>query len=157
MNPSKIWRLTMKVNWFTLITSDKKLWSLVDKSFATILYNSWIELIGQNWKNLFGSLVFIISVTKEELIPLGNLPVLKNSWTIIKTSELIRSHTFLYKEKAYPSGPGAFEPSESHATCFTSSIEWGFSSQTELASKIVLKPECPISILMHLGLANKLE
>jgi len=29
----------MKVNWFTLITSNKTLQSLVDKSFAIILYN----------------------------------------------------------------------------------------------------------------------
>jgi hypothetical protein len=95
MNPSKIWRPTMQVDLFTLITSNRTLRSLLDKSFATILYNPWIKLIGLNWENLLGPLVFGINVIKEELIPLGNLLVLKNSLTITKTSELIRSHTFL--------------------------------------------------------------
>jgi hypothetical protein len=95
MNSSKIWRPTMQVDLFTLITSDRTLRSLLDKSFATILYNPWIKLIGLNWENLLGPLVFGINVIKEELIPLGNLLVLKNSLTITKTSELIRSHTFL--------------------------------------------------------------
>jgi hypothetical protein len=69
--------------------------SLVDKSFATILYNPCIKLIGQNWENLLSPLVFGIKVIKDELIPLGNLPTLKNSLTITKMSELIRFHTFL--------------------------------------------------------------
>jgi len=69
MNPSKIWRPTMNANWLTLIASVKTLWSLVDSSFATILYNPWIKLIGQKWENLLGPFDFGIRVTKEELIP----------------------------------------------------------------------------------------
>jgi hypothetical protein len=85
----------MKADWFTLITSSRTLRSLVDKSFANILYNPCIKLIRKKWENLLNPLVFGIKVIKEELIPLGNLPVLKNSLTIAKTSKLIRFHTFL--------------------------------------------------------------
>jgi len=56
-----------------------------------------------------------------------------------------------------PSGLGALEPSQSHIACFTSSIEGAFSSQIDLASKILENPEPPISILLHVGLRNKDE
>jgi hypothetical protein len=56
-----------------------------------------------------------------------------------------------------PSGPGALEPSQSHTTCLTSSIEGGLSSQIEFASEILENPEPPISILLHVGFRNKDE
>ena len=56
-----------------------------------------------------------------------------------------------------PSGPGAFEPSQSHTACFTSSNECSLSNQTDLSSEILENPESPISILLHCGLANRVE
>jgi len=56
-----------------------------------------------------------------------------------------------------PSGPGAFELSQSYTACFTSSNEGNLSNQTDLASEILENPEPPISILLHCGLANRDE
>jgi len=56
-----------------------------------------------------------------------------------------------------PSGPGAFEPSQSHTACLTSSIEGGLSSQIDFASEILENPEPSISILLHVGFRNKDE
>jgi len=55
------------------------------------------------------------------------------------------------------SGRGAFEQSQSHTACFTSSNEGSLSNQTDLASEILENPEPPISILLHCGLANRVE
>jgi len=41
--------------------------------------------------------------------------------------------------------------------CFTSSTEGGLSNQTDPASGILENPEPPISILLHFGLANRVE
>jgi hypothetical protein len=41
--------------------------------------------------------------------------------------------------------------------CFTFSTEGGLSNQTNLASEILENPEPPISILLHFGLANRVE
>jgi len=54
-------------------------------------------------------------------------------------------------------GPRAFEPPQSYMAYFTSSNEGSLSNQTDIASEILEKPEPPISILLHCGLANKVE
>jgi hypothetical protein len=56
-----------------------------------------------------------------------------------------------------PSRPGAFEPSQSHTACFTSSNEGSLSNQIDLASEILENSEPPISILLHYDLANRVE
>jgi len=56
-----------------------------------------------------------------------------------------------------PSGPGALEPSQSHTTYFTSSIEGGLFSQIDLVFEILENLEPLISILLHVGLRNKDE
>jgi len=56
-----------------------------------------------------------------------------------------------------PSGPGAFEPSQSHTACFTSSNEGNLSNQTDFDYEILENPEPPISILLHCGLANRVK
>ena len=54
-------------------------------------------------------------------------------------------------------GPGAFEPPQSYMAYFTSSNKGSLSNQTDIASEILENPEPPISILLHCGLANRVE
>jgi len=64
-----------------------------------------------------------MSAMKDALQPFGRDPVVGKSCTAAITSALSTSQQLLMKLKLNPSGPGLFDPPQSHTASFTSSSE----------------------------------
>lgn len=119
-----LWRSCLpltKALWKWSITFPITFLILFARVFEKILYKHPTKEIGLMLSRDWGLSNFAIKAINDELVPLGKILFLWNSFKNLKTSSFIISQNSLMKMKLNQFRSGLFDPSHSHLTCFTSS------------------------------------